>query len=47
MIDPFNQIADKLTAKGKNIVFTGAGISTESGISDYRSKGNALSKIVA
>ena len=33
------QIAQKLVRGKQNIVFTGAGISTESGISDYRSKG--------
>lgn len=38
-MDPFEQIAEKLCRGKKNIVFTGAGISTESGISDYRSKG--------
>jgi len=32
-------IVRKLKEGGKNVVFTGAGISTESGISDYRSKG--------
>ena len=32
-------LARKIAEAGKNIVFTGAGISTESGISDYRSKG--------
>ena len=32
-------IADKIKAGGKNIIFTGAGISTESGIPDYRSQG--------
>jgi NAD-dependent deacetylase len=32
-------IAENIAKGGKNIVFTGAGISTESGISDYRSKG--------
>jgi NAD-dependent deacetylase len=32
-------IADKIKQGGKNIVFTGAGISTESGIPDYRSQG--------
>ncbi len=34
-----SQIAEKIAEGGKNIVFTGAGISTESGIPDYRSKG--------
>jgi len=34
-----NQLAEKLAHGKKNVVFTGAGISTESGISDYRSKG--------
>jgi len=33
------RIAEKIAEKGKNVIFTGAGISTESGISDYRSKG--------
>jgi len=33
------QIAAKIKQHGKNIVFTGAGISTESGIPDYRSQG--------
>ncbi|MCP4352850.1 MAG: NAD-dependent protein deacylase [Desulfobacterales bacterium] len=32
-------IAEKIAQGGKNLVFTGAGISTESGIPDYRSKG--------
>jgi len=32
-------IVQNIQKRGKNIVFTGAGISTESGISDYRSKG--------
>ncbi|RJP38805.1 MAG: hypothetical protein C4548_12600 [Desulfobacteraceae bacterium] len=38
-MDPLERIAEKLRQGRKNIVFTGAGISTESGISDYRSKG--------
>jgi len=39
MKEKISQIARKISQGGKNIVFTGAGISTESGISDYRSKG--------
>ncbi len=38
MKDAVERIAEKMT-RGKNIVFTGAGISTESGIPDYRSQG--------
>ncbi len=33
------QLAEKFAEGGNNVVFTGAGISTESGIPDYRSKG--------
>ena len=33
------RIAEKIKQRGKNVVFTGAGISTESGIPDYRSQG--------
>jgi len=39
MDDKIALIARKILAGGRNLVFTGAGISTESGISDYRSKG--------
>lgn len=39
MADALDLIARQLAKGGKNIAFTGAGISTESGISDYRSKG--------
>jgi NAD-dependent deacetylase len=39
MENKINQLAEKLARGKKNVVFTGAGISTESGISDYRSKG--------
>jgi len=37
-------IAENIAKGGKNIIFTGAGISTESGISDYRSKGGIWDK---
>jgi NAD-dependent deacetylase len=39
-----NQIAAKIAENNSNIVFTGAGISTESGIPDYRSKGGLWDK---
>ncbi len=39
-----NLLAEELTHGKKNVVFTGAGISTESGISDYRSKGGLWDK---
>jgi NAD-dependent deacetylase len=38
------QIATKIKEGGKNVVFTGAGISTESGIPDYRSQGGIWDK---
>ncbi len=38
------QIAEKIKHRGKNVVFTGAGISTESGIPDYRSQGGIWDK---
>ena len=37
-------IAEKIKQGGKNVVFTGAGISTESGIPDYRSQGGIWDK---
>jgi len=44
MEDKITLIADKIKQGGKNIVFTGAGISTESGIPDYRSQGGIWDK---
>jgi NAD-dependent deacetylase len=44
MNDDISKIADKIFKGGKNIIFTGAGISTESGIPDYRSKGGLWKK---
>jgi len=37
--DKISLIARNISESGKNIIFTGAGISTESGIPDFRSKG--------
>ena len=44
MEDKIKLIAEKIRQRGKNIVFTGAGISTESGIPDYRSQGGIWNK---
>ena len=44
MIEKIAQIAIKIMEGGKNVVFTGAGISTESGIPDYRSQGGIWDK---
>ena len=44
MEDKITLIADRIKQGGKNIVFTGAGISTESGIPDYRSQGGIWDK---
>ncbi|MBW2607893.1 MAG: Sir2 family NAD-dependent protein deacetylase [Deltaproteobacteria bacterium] len=37
-------ISEKISETSKNVIFTGAGISTESGIPDYRSKGGIWDK---
>ena len=44
MKDKIVHIARKIKEGGKNVVFTGAGISTESGIPDYRSQGGIWDK---
>jgi NAD-dependent deacetylase len=44
MKDKISLIAQKIRQGGKNVVFTGAGISTESGIPDYRSQGGIWDK---
>ena len=44
MDNKITQIANKIKQGGKNIIFTGAGISTESGIPDYRSQGGIWDK---
>ncbi|CAB1062563.1 NAD-dependent protein deacetylase of SIR2 family [Olavius sp. associated proteobacterium Delta 1] len=44
MKEKIAQIAARIKEGGNNIVFTGAGISTESGIPDYRSQGGIWDK---
>ena len=44
MKEPIAQIAAKIKEGSRNVVFTGAGISTESGIPDYRSQGGIWDK---
>jgi NAD-dependent deacetylase len=44
MRDAITKIANKIREGGKNVAFTGAGISTESGIPDYRSQGGIWDK---
>ncbi|MBW1891914.1 MAG: NAD-dependent protein deacylase [Deltaproteobacteria bacterium] len=44
MSTEIERIAEKLLAGGQNVIFTGAGISTESGIPDYRSQGGLWDK---
>ena len=44
MNEKITRIASKIKEGGKNVVFTGAGISTESGIPDYRSQGGIWDK---
>ncbi len=36
--DKISMVAREISKGGNNVVFTGAGISTESGISDFRKK---------
>ena len=44
MDDKIKLIAEKIKQRGNNIAFTGAGISTESGIPDYRRQGGIWDK---
>lgn len=44
MDDKISLVAQQLVKGGRNVVFTGAGISTESGIPDFRSKGGIWDK---
>ena len=44
MDDKISLIAQEIAKRGRNVAFTGAGISTESGISDYRGKGGIWDK---
>lgn len=44
MAESIVHIAQQIAKGGRNIVFTGAGISTESGIPDFRSKGGLWDK---
>lgn len=44
MKEIISRIASKIKEDGNNVVFTGAGISTESGIPDYRSQGGIWDK---
>ncbi len=45
MTDAVQALADRLSAARRVVVFTGAGISTESGIPDFRSPGGLWSQI--
>ncbi len=44
MDEKISLVAQQLVKGGRNVVFTGAGISTESGIPDFRSKGGIWDK---
>ncbi len=44
MKEKISLLAEKIAASKKFVIFTGAGISTESGIPDYRSKGGLWNK---
>jgi len=43
-MDPIGQLAEWIGAAGRGVAFTGAGISTESGIPDFRSPGGVWSR---
>ncbi|MCP4621961.1 MAG: sigma factor regulator FecR [bacterium] len=45
MKDKISLIANKIKEGGNNVIFTGAGISTESGIPDFRSQGGIYDKV--
>ena len=42
--EKISMVAREISKGGNNVVFTGAGISTESGIPDFRSKGGIWDK---
>ncbi len=44
MADPIGELARAVERSDKIVVFTGAGVSTESGLSDFRSPGGAWSR---